>query len=112
MSIQNRRPLIEDSPANDDFWNPDALKVVNTRSLQMRQTFEKVKSDDAVWHDTPNIQFKDFQIIKELGRGAFGVVYLCKYKPTGREYAMKCLKKRTLIKKNQLRYAVTERNVL
>ena len=44
MSIQNRRPLIEDSPANDDFWNPDALKVVNTRSLQMRQTFEKVKS--------------------------------------------------------------------
>ena len=44
MSIQNRRPLIEDSPAHDDFWNPDALKVVNTRSLQMRQTFEKVKS--------------------------------------------------------------------
>ena len=44
MSIQNRRPLTEDSPANDDFWNPDALKVVNTRSLQMRQTFEKVKS--------------------------------------------------------------------
>ena len=44
MSIQNRRPLTEDSPAYDDFWNPDVLKVVNTRSLQMRQTFEKVKS--------------------------------------------------------------------
>ena len=43
MSIQNRRPLTEDSPAHDDFWSPDALKVVNTRSLQMRQTFEKVK---------------------------------------------------------------------
>ena len=44
MSIQNRRPLTEDSPAHDDFWNPDVLKVVNTRSPQMRQTFEKVKS--------------------------------------------------------------------
>ncbi|SUZ96213.1 uncharacterized protein METZ01_LOCUS49067, partial [marine metagenome] len=44
VSIQNRRPLTEDSPAHDDFWNPDVLKVVNTRSPQMRQTFEKVKS--------------------------------------------------------------------
>ena len=44
MSIQNRRPLTEDSPAHDDFWNPDVLKIVNTRSPQMRQTFEKVKS--------------------------------------------------------------------
>ena len=44
VSIRNRRPLTADSPAHDDFWSPDVLKEVNTRSPQMRQTFEKVKS--------------------------------------------------------------------
>ncbi len=59
-----------------------------------------------------HICFKDFEIIKELGAGSFGTVYLVKKKDTGKEYAMKCLRKRTLIRNNQLRYAVTEANVL
>jgi len=51
-------------------------------------------------------------MIKILGSGSFGKVYLVKKKDTGNLYAMKALKKRALIIKKQLRYAITEANVM
>ena len=44
MPIQNRIPLTELNPEEDDFWSPEVLKEVHTRSPKMLQTFEKVKS--------------------------------------------------------------------
>lgn len=38
------------------------------------------------------MSFKDFDKIKDLGKGSFGKVYLCKHKATGREYAIKQIK--------------------
>ena len=43
-SIDNRRPLTEMGPVQDEFWNPDVRKEVHTRSPKMLQTYEKVKS--------------------------------------------------------------------
>ncbi len=55
----------------------------------------------------------DFEIIKEVGNGAFGVVYLVRRKNTIEEiYAMKVLFKASLILKRKLRYAVAESNIL
>ena len=48
------------------------------------------------------IKLEDFQIVKVLGRGAFGKVYLVQYKPTKEYYSMKCLKKEFLIDENEL----------
>jgi serum/glucocorticoid-regulated kinase 2 len=58
------------------------------------------------------VSLRDFDIIKVLGSGAFGKVYKVKEKSTGKIFAMKALKKRQLILKNQLKYAITECNVL
>ena len=44
----------------------------------------------------------DFYILKVIGRGSFGKVYLVRKKDTGIAYAMKILKKDQLIKKNLL----------
>ena len=41
-SIDNRRPLTEMGPVQDEFWNPDVRKEVHTRSPKMFQTYEKV----------------------------------------------------------------------
>ena len=44
MPIQNRIPLTGLTTEKDDFWSPEVLKEVHTRSPKMLQTFEKVKS--------------------------------------------------------------------
>ncbi len=43
---------------------------------------------------------EDFDIIKVIGRGSFGKVYLVKKKDDGNYYAMKTLKKDMILRKN------------
>ena len=50
--------------------------------------------------------------MKLLGIGAFGKVYLARYKKTGLSYALKVLNKKKLFAKKQLKYAVGEANIL
>ena len=59
-----------------------------------------------------NIGPKDFKVIKALGKGAFGEVYLVEKKDDGNLYAMKILNKEKMRGQNLIKYALTERNVL
>ena len=52
------------------------------------------------------VNFASFNIIKILGSGAFGKVFLVKHNATGKHYALKALKKKNLIIQKQLKYAV------
>lgn len=51
-------------------------------------------------------------MMKLLGNGAFGKVYLARHKKTGKSYALKVLNKKKLFSKKQLKYAVGEANIL
>ena len=42
----------------------------------------------------------DFILVKVIGRGAFGKVYMVKKRDTGKIYAMKTLKKEHILKNN------------
>lgn len=48
------------------------------------------------------ISLDDFKLLKVIGRGSFGKVYLVRKKDDGLPYAMKILRKDQLIKKNLL----------
>ena len=61
---------------------------------------------------TKGINFSSFDILETLGSGTFGKVFKVRLKTTGNIYAMKIINKKYLIKNQQLRYAVTECNVL
>ena len=54
----------------------------------------------------------DFLVLKVIGRGSFGKVYLVRHKETQLPYAMKILKKDQLIKKNLLVKTQAERDIL
>ena len=58
------------------------------------------------------IGFNSFIIEDCLGAGSFGKVFKVRMKSNGELYAMKVLNKKFLMKNNQLRYAITECNVL
>ncbi|KAG9401724.1 hypothetical protein AC1031_007437 [Aphanomyces cochlioides] len=55
----------------------------------------------------------DFEVLKVLGKGSFGKVYLVQRRDApGALFAMKVLKKRELIKRHQVDHTMTERNVM
>ena len=49
------------------------------------------RQDDAV--DVSKFKFEDYKIIKHIGRGTFGKVYLVKNVQTGQFFAMKSIRK-------------------
>lgn len=53
-----------------------------------------------------------FKVIKLLGVGSFGEVFLVEKIDSGKLFAMKILKKDKIFKRNLTKYAVVERNVL
>ena len=63
-------------------------------------------------NDDPKIGLECFDIISILGKGSFGEVYLVKYKPLNKPYAMKVLSKKRFLSQNLLKYAKAERDVL
>ena len=67
--------------------------------------------EDPILNNT-TIGFNSFTIIDCLGAGSFGKVFKVRMKSNGEIYAMKVINKRFLMKNNQLRYAITECNVL
>lgn len=55
---------------------------------------------------------ESFELVKVLGKGAFGEVFQVRHKRSRMAYAMKILQKSRIARGGLLRYAVTERNVL
>ncbi|CDW73224.1 protein kinase 2 [Stylonychia lemnae] len=54
----------------------------------------------------------DFQILKVIGRGSFGKVFLVKKRKSGQLFAMKVLKKHDVLKRNQIEHTKAERQIL
>lgn len=59
-----------------------------------------------------NISFREFDVIKLLGKGAFGKVYKVVHKKTNQTFAMKMIRKEHLIKHQQEKYSKIERDIL
>ena len=70
----------------------------------------KLLENSIINNDT--IGFNSFIIEDCLGAGSFGKVFKVRMKSNGQVYAMKVLNKKYLLKNNQLKYAITECNVL
>merc|ERR1719186_1085130 len=58
------------------------------------------------------VSMEDFELLKVLGRGAFGKVVLCREKATRTMYAMKIIKKSAVFDKNEVEHTLTENRVL
>ena len=75
------------------------------------------KEEDYKLFDNPilnndSIGFNSFIIEDCLGAGSFGKVYKVRMKSNGEIYAMKVINKKFLMKNDQLKYAISECNIL
>ena len=70
-------------------------------------------SEDQLKKLTNNkLTIEDFTIIKVVGKGSYGKVLLVKKNDDENIYAMKVLKKKNMIIKNQVEHIKTERKIL
>lgn len=54
----------------------------------------------------------DFEFLSVVGKGSFGKVYMVNHKHENKIYAIKVLNKEAIIKRNEVKHIMTERNVL
>jgi protein kinase A len=62
--------------------------------------------------DASNWKLGDLELLQTLGTGSFGRVRLCKHKASNEFYAIKCLKKRDILKMKQVQHIIAEKNIL
>lgn len=58
------------------------------------------------------VTMTDFEILKMLGKGSFGKVYMVKRRVSGEILAMKVLRKAELVKRSQVNHTMTERRIM
>ncbi|KAJ2784154.1 hypothetical protein H4R18_001281 [Coemansia javaensis] len=61
----------------------------------------------------PRVTVDDFDVLRLIGKGGYGKVYLVQHKETRRHYAMKVLRKASiLLQRRQIAFTMTERSIL
>lgn len=87
-----------------------ALEGSSPLSQRSRRSFSF--GADSELPEVERVGAESFNLVKLLGKGAFGEVYEVVHKTTGKHYAMKMLKKRKVLRTSHVRYTFTERNLL
>lgn len=98
--------LSEENTAVYGSSNKSNTLNLNTESQEMPNLLENPN------FNAEKVHFKSFEILRLVGIGSFGKIFLVKKKDDGKLYAMKVLKKRNLVVKKHLKYALTEMNIL
>ena len=95
----------DEKPTANNYDDANAIATDN-------ETMEESKTEIPSAQVQTNLKFSDFEIIKVLGEGSFGKVFRVKKRDSGVIYAMKSMSKKQLISNNQVRYAVTEAQIM
>ncbi|KAJ3026084.1 UNVERIFIED_CONTAM: hypothetical protein HDU68_006224 [Siphonaria sp. JEL0065] len=85
------------------------LSTASAGEIRIQLVFKQNNASEA---DKKPLSVDDFEIMRVLGKGSFGKVVQVKKKDTGRIYAMKILKKSSIVERDEVEHTLAERNVL
>jgi serine/threonine protein kinase len=99
------------------LWNKITKYLLNVTSLTEQEKEEiklvaQLKENQIYKLTRKKLTMNDFEILKPIGRGGFGEVNICRYKSSGKIYAMKKILFERLKYKNGLLHVQTEKNIL
>ncbi|WWD01074.1 hypothetical protein V866_008012 [Kwoniella sp. B9012] len=77
-----------------------------------KQVFRRTYSSNSIKTRSVEVTPSSFQKIKLLGKGDVGKVYLVREKKTDKLFAMKVLSKKEMIKRNKIKRALAEQEIL
>lgn len=85
---------------------------LNEEEKRLRRESHALKETEFLRLKRSRLGVDDFDSLKIIGRGAFGEVRLVQKKDTGHVYAMKILRKKDMLEKEQIAHVRAERDVL
>lgn len=112
FSLKTFIPINRENVQNEEVYN-----VVSSFVNNYYLILENNPSDFITEHGThkpKKISLDQFEMIKTLGKGAFGKVSLCQSKanPDGPVFVMKQIEKKHVINKKHIRHIFSERNIM
>ena len=92
----------------------EAMKVegLNEQEKIERRQLHALKETEFLRLKRLKLSYSDFSPLKVIGKGAFGEVRLVQKKDTGHIYAMKILRKKDMLLKEQVAHVRAERDIL
>ena len=119
---RQQNKIINAGKMSGDMGEDDGLDIQSLSLVQGQFLYEGAGStadgmveevEDSKKVETKKIvNLETFDIIKVIGKGSFGKVFLVRHKAHGSLHALKVLKKEFIIRKNQVEHTKTERSVL
>ena len=111
----NKIESLSSSTTSIDSTNNNNITTIKPKRKRRPNQYATQFEDSKLLEDstlTEGITVDNFEILECLGTGTFGKVFKVKMINNNQIYAMKVINKKYLIQNQQLRYAVTECNVL
>eukprot|EP00051_Salpingoeca_urceolata_P010607 m.130086 g.130086 ORF g.130086 m.130086 type:complete len:1456 (+) comp16777_c2_seq1:356-4723(+) len=90
----------------------EECKAPGVKTLKPVQSFVKRYAEPTSMARDLRIGFEDFERIRLIGRGAFGEVWLVKYKNSGEVFALKKLSKCEMLKRSDSAFFWEERDIM
>jgi len=110
------RGLLYDEPrtATVTCASKNAKLMVIGKAVFMEIIEEKMLHhlEERIQLQRSDIELKDLQVVRTIGRGSFGVVKLVEHQTTHNRYALKCIRRAEAVKKNQQENLRQEREIL
>jgi serum/glucocorticoid-regulated kinase 3 len=103
-----------------DFLSMDDMRAVQVYNFEAVDESNRIDSSISSDNDKFNLgpsesinaKITDFDLLKVVGKGSFGKVYLALHKGTQEHYAIKVLQKKDVMKRNEVKHIMSERSVL
>eukprot|EP01129_Flabellula_baltica_P009780 TRINITY_DN4054_c0_g1_i2.p1 TRINITY_DN4054_c0_g1~~TRINITY_DN4054_c0_g1_i2.p1 ORF type:complete len:486 (+),score=116.36 TRINITY_DN4054_c0_g1_i2:1185-2642(+) len=102
-----------ESSSPKELWDAVSLDSPDSRTVSTDITTTKKDPTSSKSKKKDQLSLEDFELIRVVGRGAFGKVLLCKLVDTNQTYAMKCILKKSLVRhKKEIEHTLAERSVM
>ena len=112
-------PKFSKSSKNINYTLPIYNNINNEKGKNNNKIYRNPSDDDLL---TINLnlnlgknnvgKIREYQIIKELGEGSFGTVYLVQKENTNKNYALKIINKEFIIKQRKTEEPMIEKTIL
>lgn len=102
----NKRSMLENPPGDTGTQSSvDAEKEISITAQRRRMTAQCRRESLALFSVD---SLRDITLLRMLGKGTFGSVFLVEQKKTNKQMALKCLDKRVIVEKGQHKYVRRE----